>query len=114
MRISDWSSDVCSSDLLAGFSALSEGLAPDAVVRLMNVYLSAMTEEIERHDGIVDKYIGDAIVALFGAPLNDPDHAAHAVAAALACQQRLAAMPEGRLMRQRIGLNSGPAVVGDS
>lgn len=98
---------------LAGFSSLAEGLAPDAVVRLMNVYLSAMTEEIERHGGIVDKYIGDAIVALFGAPLNDPDHAAHAVAAALACQRRLAAMPEGRLLRQRIGLNSGPAVVGN-
>jgi len=104
---------------LAGFSSLSEGLAPDAVVRLMNVYLGAMTEEIERHGGIVDKYIGDAIVALFGAPLADADHAAHAVAAALACQQRLAAMTAtdpvlaGQPLRQRIGLNTGPAVVGN-
>lgn len=98
---------------LAGFSSLAEGLAPDAVVRLMNVYLSAMTDEIERHGGIVDKYIGDAIVALFGAPLADPDHAAHAVAAALACQRRLATMTEGRQLRQRIGLNTGLAVVGN-
>ena len=49
----------------------------------MNEYLSAMTDIIEAHGGFVDKYIGDAIVAVFGAPLDDPDHAANAVRAAL-------------------------------
>lgn len=104
---------------LAGFSRISEGLAPDALVRMMNVYLGAMSEEIERHGGIVDKYIGDAIVALFGAPLADSEHAANAVAAALACQQRLAELTKtdpdlrGHDLQQRIGLNTGPVVVGN-
>ena len=49
----------------------------------MNEYLSAMTDIIEAHGGFVDKYIGDAIVAVFGAPLDDPDHAANGVRAAL-------------------------------
>ncbi len=55
----------------------------------MNEYLSAMTDIIEAHGGFVDKYIGDAIVAVFGAPLDDPDHAANAVRAALQCAARL-------------------------
>ena len=53
--------------------------APAETVRVMNAYLGAMTEEIEARGGMVDKYIGDAIVALFGAPLNQPDHAARRV-----------------------------------
>ena len=57
----------------------------------MNEYLSAMTDVIEAHGGFVDKYIGDAIVAVFGAPLDDPDHAANAVHAALRCAARLRA-----------------------
>ena len=55
----------------------------------MNEYLAAMTEIIEAHGGFVDKYIGDAIVAVFGAPLDDRDHAVHAVRAAIACNTRL-------------------------
>ncbi len=69
---------------VASFTALSEDMSPEDVVRLMNRYLSAMTEVIEAHGGFVDKYIGDAIVAVFGTPLDDPEHALHAVAAALA------------------------------
>ena len=53
----------------------------------MNEYLSAMTDIIEKHGGFVDKYIGDAIVAVFGAPLDDPDHATSAVRAALAMRR---------------------------
>jgi class 3 adenylate cyclase/CHASE2 domain-containing sensor protein len=104
---------------LAGFSTMTEAMAPAEVVALMNRYLTAMTDEIERHGGMVDKYIGDAIVALFGAPLDDPDHARHAAQAALACEAQLVALnreleAEGRKrVGQRIGLNSGRALVGN-
>ncbi len=104
---------------LAGFSAIAETLSPDGLVRLMNDYLSAMTDVIEAHGGYVDKYIGDSIVAVFGAPVDDPDHARHAALAALGCRDRLAELNvaaqafQGRQLVQRMGLNSGPALVGN-
>ncbi len=105
---------------IAAFSAISERLPPRELVALMNEYLSAMTDIIEAHGGFVDKYIGDAIVAVFGAPADDPDHAVSAVRAALACEAKLAAMNKAGLsafggleIRQRIGLNSGDALVGN-
>jgi adenylate cyclase len=104
---------------LAGFSSISETLAPHDLVKFMNEYLSAMTDIIQEHGGFVDKYIGDAIVAVFGAPLDDADHAANAVDAALHCRERLHKLnrdpTEWRRfsLRQRIGLNSGDALVGN-
>jgi adenylate cyclase len=104
---------------LAGFSSFGEEMPPTDLVALMNVYLSAMTDIIEAHGGFVDKYIGDAIVGVFGAPVEDADHATEAVRAALACGERLtelnktAAAFKGRLLRHRIGLNSGEALVGN-
>ncbi len=105
---------------IAAFSAISERLNPRELVALMNEYLSAMTEIIEAHGGFVDKYIGDAIVAVFGAPADDPDHAISAVRAALASEAKLAAMNQmgltafaGLEIRQRIGLNSGDTLVGN-
>lgn len=104
---------------LSGFSSIAETMTPGELVRLMNEYLSAMTDIIERHGGYVDKYIGDSIVAMFGAPAEDPDHARNAVRAALDCQQRLAELNAGHPafaghgLSQRIGLNSGEAVVGN-
>jgi adenylate cyclase len=103
---------------IAGFSSFSEKLRPHELVNLMNQYLSAMTNIIEDHGGFVDKYIGDAIVAVFGAPLDDPRHAHHAVRAALRCQERLAELRQEPLFKQfdvsqRIGLNSGEALVGN-
>jgi class 3 adenylate cyclase len=104
---------------VAGFSSFSEAMAPGELVTLMNTYLTAMTDIIEAHGGFVDKYIGDAIVAVFGAPLDDPNHAAHAVRAALACRARLeeldrhAAAFKGQKLSARIGLNSGEALVGN-
>jgi class 3 adenylate cyclase len=85
----------------------------------MNSYLTAMTDIIEAAGGYVDKYIGDAIVAMFGAPVDDPSHGARAVAAALACRERLAAMNAGEpafaghQLAMRIGLNTGEALVGN-
>jgi len=104
---------------VAGFSSFSEKLTPNELVALMNEYLSAMTDIIEEHGGFVDKYIGDAIVGVFGAPLDDPRHAMHAVQAALKCRARLAELNEtaaafkGFKLGQRIGLNSGEALVGN-
>jgi adenylate cyclase len=104
---------------LAGFSAIAEKMAPDRLMALMNEYLSEMTDVIERHGGYVDKYIGDSIVAMFGAPAADPDHAANAARAALDCCARLAELnassPGSRdcKLAQRIGINSGEALVGN-
>jgi len=105
---------------VVGFSRIAEGLSPQALVALMNTYLAAMTEEIEAHGGFVDKYIGDAIVAVFGAPVDNDDHARSAVNAAVACVARLARLNDdpgtpfgGRTLRMRIGVNSGEALVGN-
>ncbi len=104
---------------LAGFTSLSERLAPSQLVAVTNEYLTAMTDIIEAEGGYIDKYVGDAIVAIFGAPLDDADHALHAVRAALACRARLADMnaasaaADGHLLTARIGLCTGEAVVGN-
>jgi class 3 adenylate cyclase/CHASE2 domain-containing sensor protein len=103
---------------IADFSSIAEKIPPAELVAAMNEYLSAMTDVIEAQGGFVDKYIGDAIVAVFGAPLDDPDHAANAVRAALRCAARLPTLDRvnaafGRTVRQRIGLNSGEALIGN-
>ena len=74
---------------LAGFSSISEALAPPDLVHFINEYLSAMSDIIQEQGGFVDKYIGDAIVAVFGAPVDDPNHAQSAINAALRCRDRL-------------------------
>ena len=104
---------------VAGFSSFTENMAPAAIVALMNLYLSAMTEIIEEEGGFVDKYIGDAIVAVFGAPVDAADHAARAVRAALRCHRRLDELNgtvwpfESHRLGQRIGLNSGEVLAGN-
>jgi adenylate cyclase len=104
---------------LAGFSSIAEKMKPAELVTLMNGYLSAMTDVIEEHGGFVDKYIGDAIVAVFGAPAEAADNAVYAVKAALSCQARLddlnaeAAGEMSPHLAHRVGLNSGKAVVGN-
>ena len=104
---------------IEGFSLIAEKMSPDGLVALMNAYLSAMTDVIESHGGYVDKYIGDSIVAVFGAPADDPDHAANAARAALKCCARLeelnrdAAVFRDNKLKQRIGINSGEALVGN-
>jgi class 3 adenylate cyclase len=104
---------------LARFSSTAEQLSPDALVQLMNEYLSAMTDIIEDCGGYVDKYIGDSIVAVFGAPVSDADHARNAVRTALRCRDRLdelngtATAFQGQRLSHRIGLNSGEALVGN-
>jgi adenylate cyclase len=104
---------------VAGFSSFSETMMPTELVALMNRYLSAMTDIIEEHGGFVDKYIGDSIVAVFGAPVEGTDHAVEAVRAALRCCAELdelnwaTAASNGQRLAHRIGLNSGQALVGN-
>ncbi len=104
---------------VAGFTAISEKLSPTELVAFLNEYLTAMTDIILSYDGIIDKYEGDAIMAEFGAPLPDPDHARKACLAALEMQKTLAGMrdkwkAEGKPeLRARVGVNSGPMVIGN-
>jgi len=102
-----------------GFTTLSEGLTPRDLTRLMNAFLSPMTQVILDHRGTIDKYMGDAVMAFWGAPLPDPDHARHAVAAALDMVSRMTELDESFLargwkpIRVGIGLNSGMMNVGN-
>lgn len=102
---------------LVGFSTLSETTPAETVVEMLNTYFTAMAEIVEREGGFVDKYVGDAIVAVFGAPTAQADHAARAVRAALACQARLdelnATLFKASPLGQRVGLATGPAIVGN-
>ena len=104
---------------IEGFSKIAEQITPESLTALMNDYLSAMTDIIESHGGYVDKYIGDSIVAVFGAPADDPDHAGNAARAALDCCAKLAELNrdapafQQHPLAQRIGINSGAAVVGN-
>lgn len=106
------------SDII-GFTTISEGLSPEELVSFLNKYLSEVTDIIGAHGGFVDKYIGDAVVGVFGAPLADPQHGLHAVEAALACQKRLAeisggfGLPDGVTVGARIGINTGEMLVGN-
>ena len=75
---------------LRGFTAYSETQPPHVLVEELNAYLTEVTRAVESAGGIVDKYIGDAIDGVFGAPVDDPEHAWHAVSAASAMQEALA------------------------
>ena len=104
---------------LAGFSSIAEQMTPTELVEFMNEYLSAMTDVIESQGGYVEKYIADSVVAVFGAPVDDADHARHAAQAALLCRARLDELNEssaafrGFKVAHRMGLNSGEALVGN-
>ena len=104
---------------MRGFTRAAEQLPPDDVRALVNSFFSAMTAAIRARRGTLDKYIGDAIMAFWGAPLADAAHAAHATRAALAMLQRLAALNAERRARGQpeigagIGLNTGIVCVGD-
>ena len=103
---------------LRGFTALSERLDPDEVALLISEHLEAMAMVVFQYGGIVDKYIGDSVMAVFGSPFPQPDHPQRAVAAALAMvavQRDLHARWNARVqdpLAIGIGINSGVAVVG--
>ena len=104
---------------IRGFTSLSETMEPEVLVGLLHEFLNPMSEIIVTHGGTIDKYIGDAIMALFGAPLTRPDHPVLACRTALAMMAKLKALNEewesvGRpVMRIGLGLNSGDVAVGN-
>ncbi|HVN87092.1 MAG TPA: adenylate/guanylate cyclase domain-containing protein [Candidatus Binatia bacterium] len=106
---------------IRGFTTISERFQdqPHTLVALLNEFLGGMTEVIFANDGTLDKYVGDEIMAVWGAPLPQPDHAARACRAALAMIAHLAELNEAWRQREwpaldiGIGINSGPMVVGN-
>lgn len=104
---------------LSGFTALSGLVAPDELMRRTNRYLAMIADAVHETGGYVDKFIGDAVMAIWGAPVAQADHASRAVAAATAILRRVAeARARDREAGQRgfavkVGMNSGPATVGN-
>ncbi len=104
---------------IRSFTSLSEGMEPKELAHLMNDYFGAMTDVIRQQRGTLDKYIGDAIMAFWGAPVADGQHARHAVLTALGMQRAAAALAEPFRARGwppvqiGIGINSGTMTVGD-
>jgi adenylate cyclase len=101
---------------IAGFTGLSERLG-DQIVPLLSGYLDLMSREVSGHGGTIDKFIGDAVMAFWGAPAANADHAVDACRAALASQQALRQSglsdDAGRPLKVRIGINSGAVLVGN-
>jgi adenylate cyclase len=101
------------------FSTISEKMPPAELIEFLNEYLSEMTDIILAHGGFLDKYIGDAIVAAFGTPLSQQDHAVRACLAAIDNQKKLSELNKkfremGKMeIKARIGLNSGNVLVGN-
>ncbi|MBI5329801.1 MAG: adenylate/guanylate cyclase domain-containing protein [Betaproteobacteria bacterium] len=104
---------------IRGFTSMSEGVAPERLAEIMARYFQPMTEAVFAQGGALDKYIGDAIMALFNAPLDQPDHALAACRAAVAMQYAQRAINAdlarigGPALRTGIGINTGPAIVGN-
>ena len=104
---------------IRGFTTLSEAMAPEELVKLMNEYFTVMTGKVFEQRGSLDKYIGDAIMAMFGAPVAEPRHAACACRAAIEMVRALQPLRESWRARGippidiGVGINTGPMVVGN-
>ena len=104
---------------IRGFTTVSEQGSPEAIVRMLNEYFTRMVDIVFAHRGTIDKFVGDMVMALFGAPLDDPDHARHAVDAALSMIESLQALnarwrDEGKPpLEIGIGINTGPMIAGN-
>jgi adenylate cyclase len=104
---------------IRGFTSVAETIAPEELVKLLNIYLTQMTDNVFAHDGLLDKYIGDAIMAVYGAPIFRPDHAKLACLTALDMMAALRELQaqwrrEGRpVLDIGIGINTGPMIVGN-
>ncbi|AWB66630.1 hypothetical protein C2869_09390 [Saccharobesus litoralis] len=104
---------------LKGFTSISEQMPPAELVELLNEYLTEMTDIVLEEGGIIDKYLGDAIMAEFGVPVSHEQHAEQAVKTALRMQQRLAELREewraqGKAeLYARVGVNTGKVIVGN-
>jgi adenylate cyclase len=101
-----------------GFTPMSERMSPEDVVLLLNDFYNLMIETTFKHDGTLDKFLGDAVMAVFGAPIAHPDHSARAIRTALAMQEGIAGLNERRAQQGKepiavgIGVSAGEAVAG--
>lgn len=104
---------------LVGFTSIAESMTPRELVAVLNEYLTEMSNVVFQHGGVVDKYIGDAIMAFWNAPIDQPDHAVQACLTALEQQARLKDLQERFAARSlphidfRVGINTGHMVVGN-
>jgi len=110
---------------IRSFTTICEGLSPEEIIQLMNDFLTPMSDLVMSNRGTIDKYMGDAMMAFWNAPLDDPDHARHACLAALGMQEALEPINEGVrekardigkepvLLQAGIGINTGPCAVGN-
>jgi class 3 adenylate cyclase len=104
---------------IRGFTALTEGMEPQGVIGLLNECMEHLSRAIDAEAGVVDKFIGDEVMAVFGAPVTQNDHARRAVAAALNMREGMAAFNAVRMERGEVplgigvGINSGVAVAGN-
>ena len=101
---------------IVGFTSLCEQLPPAASAALLNAFLTRMTDVVFEYEGTLDKFLGDALLAVFGAPFDQPNHAMNAVKAALAMRRGLADLnlqTEGPKLQMRIAISSGLALTGD-
>ncbi|MFA4901345.1 MAG: adenylate/guanylate cyclase domain-containing protein [Desulfobaccales bacterium] len=104
---------------IAGFTTIAEGMAPEELMLHLSEYFDELTQILSEHKGTVDKYIGDGILAFWGAPVPDDNHALHACDAALFCQAKLKELNRkwasaGKSpLATRIGISSGETVVGN-
>jgi adenylate cyclase len=102
---------------LVGFTTFCERKTPSEAAATLNNFLTHMTDVVFEHEGTLDKYLGDALLAVFGAPFAHPHHALLAVRAALQMRRVLATLNEqagtGEMFEMRIALNSGVALTGD-
>ncbi len=104
---------------IAGFTTLSEKLAPVTLFTLMSAYLSGMTEVLTKNGGTLDKYIGDAVMGFYGAPISQVDHAKRACTTALAMREKLPEFNAGLVQQGldpidfRVGIASGKVMVGN-
>jgi adenylate cyclase len=102
---------------IRGFTRISEQLSPEAIVKMLNTYLSVIVDAVVQHDGIVNKFIGDNIMAVWNAPQSQPEHALLAVKAAWEAQQKVAELQQSdsQLLPVQfgIGINTGIALAGN-
>jgi adenylate cyclase len=116
MEAKDQEATILFADII-GFTRLSEAMTPREVNQFLNEYFSLMTDIVFAHNGTLDKYIGDGVMAVFGAPMEREDDAERAVRAALSMRQKLKLLvrnlSEKRRYKVRIGINTGHVVAGN-
>lgn len=103
---------------IRGFTTISEGISPEELVRILNIYLNRMTNIVFDQSGVLDKYIGDAVMAFWNAPFDQADHAVLAVRTAIIMQQTLEEMNRAKAfgnleLHIGIGVNTGDMIVGN-